>query len=1737
MDWFIGLTLALTVVVALVTVIGHGIWLAIAALFRGPNANQNRDAILSGSEQSRQPDLVTFEQQLDQFHKDGRIDDAVHQQMKHAVAMKRWKAGLPPTVTVEPPELVEQEPAQEATVDQAKQVEVVPSEVAASEVAPTPASETSVYIAKIATDNATETVPSTAPTPPPVPAQPMAKVLAVFMEESNIRWIDLIGGMLIVGCSAGLVSYFWSDIAATPFLKFFIFTAVTAVLIGAGLYTEHRWRLPTTSRGVLIITSLLTPLNFLAIAAFSEGAPTTALPIIGELVAITLFAWLMLLTGRVIAPVWPMLLPVGIVGSSAAILLLRRLIEAETGDAVLLAAGALPVAFHLGTCGEAVRRIGAWRSVGRTKANSLFVLLGVTWFAAALGLGLLLHKSGQVGESLRAIAPLLTLMGLPALFGGLMLWKRISAKALGAVRTAGTAVAIAGVFVCLAALAVAWPHAAMLLPVALLTFVVLSVAAVKFDMPVAHIVAGVFLTLAYLVTWHVVSGETGWHDGGAVMMRALVGAKSGVSLAVLSAVFVAIAVTARRTGKKKPWLVEAAPWYGWLAAGVSAISLLLVTRHGFGRQVDHGATFVYAAYAAAALLAAWRLRSALPAWIGVTLLAVTLVQAIAYRFAPDWSLDVRWQAALLIHATIGAATAVAIRAGRERFAVFAGAVNGSAIATSIIAAVLILGNLSITGAGGSSARVGWLAAVWLTLALAQHSAVLFIAFQAAFTVSMALAVTANLSGRPWFNDREALHPLVHPWSIQAHAIALALLSLIWITLRLGVMRRVRLRPSQTGQDWRAMVIVPAWPVDRVINVALAFVLIALAAYSVLPAVVVEFTRGSQAAYVSNHSLNIAAAGVGSWVMLALIAVLFIAWMWRRFETTRVLGLLALCVIACMLVATRWGQFGAGASALRWALAMFAPVLVAASFNRQRLVQWFAPLRWPNFPQGAIDLDRNTRMVGDVLVIGPIVAITLAAASSILIRMDKATVLAASGPVFSQISPTVSYLSPLVLLALVFAARGAMQRSAGSMAASGLMINLAVTMGWLIHVAADDGSLDGDDLVHAVQLNAVAMSGVALLWLGARTGWLMRPLRDPAPGAPGAPGHSVWMGFQLFVPMAAMIGVVAIGLMLDLSGQSLATHNGLAWSALGVVAATMLASLWDRFGSFALPALYALGLTAIATALDQMNLSQRWLAWNGAMWIPAYTAVIASAWSLRHRFERLRELLRLPPFDACEKWLTPTTLALGGMATLLVFIVVLSFTAERLDHSASFAQRMRLLVAAAMFVQVAAIAMLGHGQRSSPLRKLTCFGLVVAGVAFGWAWMTPIFGWDRVLDRAVVVLVTTVVAITLYGIGLVKLIKRTSDWTRDAAATLPWIAGCSAITMIFVLGMEVIFAFTPWGATASTSGGAVTMSAASNIVMIISLVGSTVLAIVFAVVPGRDPFKWDERGRMRYVYLAEMIAGLTFMHIRLTMPWMFSGWFMQYWTLIVMAIAFLAVGLSELFRRQQRMVLAIPMENSGALLPLLPTIGFWVGQPKLHYSLLLLSAGMLYGLMWVLRRQFRFAVLAGLAANAALWYFLHRTQDFQLLDHPQLWFIPVALSMLGAAYLNRDRLTDAQMVATRYICVVCIYVSSTADLFLNAVRDGIEHSPWLPMILAGLSVAGVIAGIAMRVRSFLYTGTAFLLLALTTIIWHASARLEWTWLWYVAGIVLGMGLIATWAMFEKQRPKMMARIEQMRQWEG
>jgi hypothetical protein len=302
-------------------------------------------------------------------------------------------------------------------------------------------------------------------------------------------------------------------------------------------------------------------------------------------------------------------------------------------------------------------------------------------------------------------------------------------------------------------------------------------------------------------------------------------------------------------------------------------------------------------------------------------------------------------------------------------------------------------------------------------------------------------------------------------------------------------------------------------------------------------------------------------------------------------------------------------------------------------------------------------------------------------------------------------------------------------------------------------------------------------------------------------------------------------------------------------------------------------------------------------------------------------------------------------------------------------------------------------------------------------------------------------------------------------------------------------------------------------------------------ISLALLPGRDPFLATEKQRYFYVYGGEVVVGLLFAHLYLTNPQLFRDQLKPYWPLVVMGIAFCGAALSELFGRLKIGVLARPVEHTAALLPLLPLLGFWLIASDLSYTTTLVAVGVLYLFLALRRGSFAYSAAAAIVGNATLCS-LFAEHGVSLLVHPQMFVIPPCVTVLAAAHINRTLLGEKTLASVRYFAITSIYVSSTGEMFLH----GIGTTLWLPMVLAGLSVLGVLVGIASRVRAFLYLGTSFLLLSLVSMVWHASRSIGEVWPWWVFLFALALVLLTLFGILEKKRPEMLALIHQLQQWE-
>lgn len=631
----------------------------------------------------------------------------------------------------------------------------------------------------------------------------------------------------------------------------------------------------------------------------------------------------------------------------------------------------------------------------------------------------------------------------------------------------------------------------------------------------------------------------------------------------------------------------------------------------------------------------------------------------------------------------------------------------------------------------------------------------------------------------------------------------------------------------------------------------------------------------------------------------------------------------------------------------------------------------------------------------------------------------------------------------------------------------------------------------------------------------------RVLANPAGRAAATRGFH---RFASWTAIGTMLLTGAIGLWLDVERWPVDRSAVLLVVAMLGTSVAAISCLWDPASRFFAMRMWWLGFVLASLILDAGEFSGDTFTVALTTALAAFALAAAVVWNRREVLvafaARIRIPVRLMQRDTGDLAFSGEGHAWMVYAHALLSIAIAAlalFVGIDVDREME-----RAIAASGVLCTSIAFALLAAGRARDGAQAAALALGVVFAVLFGWSQL-PFDIEAPTLHRLVVAAVAMAAVLPVYA-GIGKWTMFASGWPSAVGHVVPFVAAAACLVLFAVLANEV---------NLFLAYRIVPLRWPAMVAVLAALVMLSLAALAAAVLPGRDPFNFSLRGRTVYVYAAEILLALALLHVRVTMPWLFGGWFLRFWPLLIVAIAFVGVGFAELCRRRRLPVLSEPLENTGALLPILPSVGFWLLPNQVNYSLLLLSVSALYSVLCLLRKSFWFGILAALAANVSLWYWLYTMQGIGIWEHPQFWLIPPAVCVLLGAYLNRSRLSDEQMTATRYLSAVVIYASSTADVFIN----GVGEAPWLPAALAGLSLVGIFAGIVLRVRGFLFLGMCFLMVALFTVIWHAAVEQDRTWIWWVTGIVTGALIIAVFGLFEKKRDDMLRLIERVKAWEA
>jgi hypothetical protein len=300
---------------------------------------------------------------------------------------------------------------------------------------------------------------------------------------------------------------------------------------------------------------------------------------------------------------------------------------------------------------------------------------------------------------------------------------------------------------------------------------------------------------------------------------------------------------------------------------------------------------------------------------------------------------------------------------------------------------------------------------------------------------------------------------------------------------------------------------------------------------------------------------------------------------------------------------------------------------------------------------------------------------------------------------------------------------------------------------------------------------------------------------------------------------------------------------------------------------------------------------------------------------------------------------------------------------------------------------------------------------------------------------------------------------------------------------------------------------------------------------------------SDTARTFIIYAAQVLGGLTWLHLFLCRPDLALVGLRPYWPYTVMVLAFASAAITSFGHKRNDQVLVNAMRRSTLLLPLIPIIGFWLNEAhegwnfvggRTPYAVLLFLAALFYsGLSLIWQRDRASRVMAIVFGNAALWVVLVQTPSLAFASHPQFWLIPPAVCVLIATYLEQDRLPASAATAIRYAATLVIYISSTANIVISQVGATF----WGPIVLILLALAGMVAGVVLRTRAFLYLGSLFVFIGVLSMVWQAGRAIDQSWPWWVFGITMGLMILIGLMLLEKNKIAIRRLATQLAQWQA
>jgi len=273
-----------------------------------------------------------------------------------------------------------------------------------------------------------------------------------------------------------------------------------------------------------------------------------------------------------------------------------------------------------------------------------------------------------------------------------------------------------------------------------------------------------------------------------------------------------------------------------------------------------------------------------------------------------------------------------------------------------------------------------------------------------------------------------------------------------------------------------------------------------------------------------------------------------------------------------------------------------------------------------------------------------------------------------------------------------------------------------------------------------------------------------------------------------------------------------------------------------------------------------------------------------------------------------------------------------------------------------------------------------------------------------------------------------------------------------------------------------------------------------------------------------VYLAHAALLGSYLYYRWAFPVGASGD-----VAVLTLLGYLDFGLAEAMHRAGLEKFSKPTRLFSLILPVLH-LALWVvdGVQGPSRLFVLFTAATFYGVAGYTMRWRSLGYAAAVLYNAFLWLLWARV-GWTVADHSQFYLVPVGLSAVLFAEVNRRAMGREAVTAVRAIGLVLIYASLAVPVWQFA-----SLGAWLTLLL--VSLAGVFAGIGLRVQVFLWLGLVGFVL--DVVYQLGRVGMEHTLAKWGIMLALGLLLILFVALNEKKRivPTLRGYIDEARRWE-